>query len=386
MKDILLIIFVTIIVFITLYIVDDWNKKNEKILEKTSVDVFEGPSEIEELPQQHLQNNNDNEYQGFRAFNPSITTFNDMDIISFRVSNYTGCSLKSGKTENKKPVRGSDVKSFTILNVNGKDNIYVSTPDYSHQNCAQGFEDVRLLPNPDGTKLHLITGSRSNSKCFFEMYLLTVPLEDLQNVVETKSLTKKLNVTDILRLYHDPEDGEPKNHEKNWMPFFHNDRLHFIYSVEPHVILECDTETGFCNEVYKTSNSDINNELRGSSQPRLYVDENGEKSFVTITHWRTSNISYLTQAYKFEAKPPFKITGMSPTFIFDDVKTKNKSSIQFVSGFEIKDDIAYITYGEQDCDSKLFKVEMKKLMDSMEPIDVKNTVNLTKKKVQSESE
>tara|TARA_R110001599_G_scaffold266539_3_gene467331 strand:+ start:7777 stop:8880 length:1104 start_codon:yes stop_codon:yes gene_type:complete len=364
MKDIIFIIFIIIISLIILHYVNDYNKKHETVLESTTQEIFEGDQEIEELPQHHIVDTPD-EHEGFRAFNPSITMLKDDLILSFRISNYIGCSMRSGKGMRSNFSSADMYDSFTILNVNSKDNIYITTPNYAHKGCVKGFEDARLIASPDQSKLHIVANERSNAGCFSEMYLLTISQEKIMKELETKSLTKSIDVNDILRMYVDFEDPEPIHHEKNWMPFYYNDDLHFIYSVEPHVVLKLDAKSGFCEEVARTSNKNINSHLRGSSQARYY-----KGSYIAIAHWRTSTMSYLSQAYSFQAKPPFKIETMSPVFIFDDVKTKNKSSIQFVSGMEIKDDVCHITYGEQDCDSKMFKVEMKTLLESMKPIEI----------------
>ncbi len=56
-------------------------------------------------------------------------------------------------------------------------------------------------------------------------------------------------------------------------------------------------------------------------------------------------------------------------FVLDDREDFNSAFIQFVSGFDIVKDVAYITYGEQDCDSKMGKIPMHSLMKAFYEID-----------------
>jgi predicted GH43/DUF377 family glycosyl hydrolase len=363
-QEIVLLVVILVVVLVCLYFIRKWNKKFHKTIDRTASDVFSDTIIIEELPQHHISTepNVDAPEDQFRAFNPSITKINGDLLYSFRVSNYIACPSKSGKPKRDFNLTiGDKVKSFIMLSVGSDNALYINSPEFAYSKCVTGFEDPRIIGSPDGKNLMIVSNVHSNASCFAEMHLTTIPIEDINAAFESKNKPKLVNVTEsqIVRLYKS-DSSTPTNHEKNWMPFFDNNDLMFVYSVNPHVILKCNTKTGACMKIAETENPNVNSKLRGSSQARLY---NG--SYVAVAHWRTSTSSYLSQAYTFEAKYPYRITAISPTFIIKAEGTKARSLIQFVSGFEIHDDIGYVTYGEEDCDSKLFKVSMSALLKSM---------------------
>jgi hypothetical protein len=266
------------------------------------------------------------------------------------------------------------MKSFVMLGDEQDNVLQVNLPERGAQGCCGGFEDARVLSTPGGRDFYMIANARSDKNCMSEMHLIKIKGKDLKKAFAAEA-PRSLDVKDsqIIPLSYDDGSGK-KHHEKNWMPFFTTSleakkdgsppvtkyKLHFVYSVNPHIILACNTDTGICTKVAETFNPALDKSLRGSSQVRMY---NGK--YVAVAHIRTSSHSYLSQVYTFSPQPPFAIEEVSPTFIFDDEKKVGNSMIQFVSGFEIKDDIAYITYGEHDCDSKLFKTSMSSLMSSL---------------------
>ena len=54
--------------------------------------------------------------------------------------------------------------------------------------------------------------------------------------------------------------------EKNWSPFMKDNKLYFIYSYNPLKILQCSTEQGSCNFIFKTENINKISSLRGGTQ------------------------------------------------------------------------------------------------------------------------
>lgn len=366
-QEVALLVVIVIVVIVTLWIIRAWNKKFSKVKDKTAKDVFNDDVVIEELPQHHIQTETFDETpeERFRAFNPSITRVGNGLIYSYRVSNYVACPAGSGKARRTIFGRTDDrVKSFTMLSNEKDEVVYLDLPEFAFEGCVSGFEDPRIITSPDEKTLYVVCNSHSNSSCLTEMHLVKIPVEELQLAFATKMKPKLLQVkpTQIVRLREKSEEVPTRN-QKNWMPFFDGEDLMFVYGVNPHVVLKCDIATGLCSKVAETYNPNLNDSLRGSSQARYY---NGK--FIAVAHWRTSGHSYLSQAYTFQAHHPYKIESMSPTFVIKDEGSEALSMIQFVSGLEIVDDTAYIAYGEQDCDSKIFKVSMEALLNSMEKV------------------
>ncbi len=371
-NGIVLIFVVITIILVVCILVMSINQHDKNTTFITTKSIFKDNIVIDELPQHHIDDQPYGEVpeDQFRAFNPSVSLIGDDMVYSFRISNYIGCTINSGKaTRDPIKIIGDNIKSLTMLSNGDNEAIYLNIPDRAHSKCVKGFEDARMITSPDNKNIILVANSHSNRSCYTEMHIIVIPYKDVVKTFKSKSTPKILDIKDdqIVRLYIvDSADGDikpPTNNEKNWMPFFDGDDLMFVYSVNPHIILKCDIKTGACTKVAETSNQKINSSLRGSSQARLY---NGQ--YIAIAHWRTSCMTYLTQIYAFEATAPYRITSISPPFVIDEKELEAKSFIQFVSGFEIYNDIAYITYGEKDCDAKLFKVKMTTLLDSMKHV------------------
>lgn len=77
--------------------------------------------------------------------------------------------------------------------------------------------------------------------------------------------------------------GQPiKAVEKNWTPFVFNEKLHFIYSFSPLVILSCDRETGICSATQKNQSLPSIGQYRGGT-PALQIGSNVFQGFLHIT-------------------------------------------------------------------------------------------------------
>jgi hypothetical protein len=68
-------------------------------------------------------------------------------------------------------------------------------------------------------------------------------------------------------------------HEKNWMPLVDGDRLRFVYSVDPSVVLDYDEQTRRVHPPASECPAPVPSALRGGSQLVAYGD-----GFVAVTH------------------------------------------------------------------------------------------------------
>lgn len=100
--------------------------------------------------------------------------------------------------------------------------------------------------------------------------------------------------------------------EKNWQFFSHNERLHFVYSVRPHVVVELNGHMKVA-QVWSTP-TDIPAPVRGGTPPIRDGDR-----YVTFAHYHMANAKasrrYVANAYCFEPESPFRITGMTAPLI-----------------------------------------------------------------------
>ncbi len=69
--------------------------------------------------------------------------------------------------------------------------------------------------------------------------------------------------------------------QKNWVPIIYNDKLCFIYSYEPFIILEVNPDTGDCKEIIKKEFKYRLNDLRGSAPP-IWIED--KQVYLIMTH------------------------------------------------------------------------------------------------------
>jgi hypothetical protein len=189
------------------------------------------------------------------------------------------------------------------------------------------------------------------------MWLLNLPVDVLYNNLGSQTSVKLIPMKLTI-------DFDQNKIQKNWMPFFHQNRLMLIYSVNPHVILFCDTNTGRCIKEYESFNDLMPKNVRGGSAAIL-KHWNGISFYVAVTHIQKANKRYVTQFYAFEPEPPFKVIGISDDFVFSDAKEEVPPKIQFASGLEFLEGQAIITYGENDCSSNVCKIQEEKFFGAI---------------------
>lgn len=357
-NKLLLVIIIAIVVVIAFLILRR-NAKTEDTV--TSHDLFGDQVEIYTMPQVKRKSSVTTDI--FRSFNPSLTKVNDELVYVYRVSNALNCDKPLDFIEDKFMAANNPSKSSYIALSNGKTSVDITTEIVGGVMCSKGYEDPRAVSSPNGDMILISASAVTGSPgCRSEMWLLEISSEDYRQALTTNGKPRSVVPQREIKM---KLNFDTDQHQKNWMPFFAQDQLLFVYSINPHIILKCDRKTGKCKELARSSSDEIPKNLRGGSQVLLYND-----SFIAATHRQLSGHSYVTQFYTFETVAPFRITGITPDFKFveSDAPRGTPSRIQFVAGFQVIEDIAILTYGEQDCYSKECRIPMVKILDAVKPI------------------
>lgn len=337
-----------------------------KRIENTSEALFSDVDihDLEQIhrnrPHEHSQMFDHKDWKDFRAYNPSVTYCREQSQLyyTYRVSNYTMCREMPNTLFFPKR---NQIKSFIIISTEDKRVFAVKLPSNLASNgCVQGFEDPRTFIH--NNKFYIVANVHSRLNCDTQMFLVSFPLSDITdngNFTQVQSITP----SQILPL----ETSNPKDRnqmQKNWMPFvLNNNHICFVYSVNPHIIYKCDESTGECTKLAETTNPTISTSIRGGSQVQFYKGQ-----YIAFTHKRDAN-RYRTQIYAFSPQYPYHVTHITDDFMFATGANVSNLLVQFVAGFDIKDDIAYVTYGEQDCHAKVCRIPMKRIMDALKPVD-----------------
>ena len=99
--------------------------------------------------------------------------------------------------------------------------------------------------------------------------------------------------------------------EKNWTWFEHEGKLHLLYNIEPHTVVEWHGDAVKAEHLTQTLPWDFGH-MRGGTSP-VQLDKGGDFTvfFHSSTKWKDPKRRYHMGAYQFESKPPFKITRMT---------------------------------------------------------------------------
>lgn len=168
--------------------------------------------------------------------------------------------------------------------------------------------------------------------------------------VNTMAIFKISSPQETFRLLSVPDWIDKEQRQKNWSPFEYDGHLLCEYSLEPHIILEIDPNTGITREFCRSGKEGIDiilgTSLRGGGAP-IYIPE--KDIYLGIGHTRISNeLGYVHFFYAFEAKKPFNIISISKTFKLD-----KREWVQFAACISHNDNQIYISYGVDDCSNRI---------------------------------
>jgi len=132
--------------------------------------------------------------------------------------------------------------------------------------------------------------------------------------------------------------------EKNWLPIVHKGQLHFVYSVEPLVVLRCEVPSGRLDFVdprfAEYSRSSFTFLLCGSASGITLGDRQ-----LLILHRRSARLRGLRQIYVHRCatiNPSLSEVQFGRYFVIGGAE------VQFVAGISIDDDVIRLSYGRMD--------------------------------------
>ncbi len=170
--------------------------------------------------------------------------------------------------------------------------------------------------------------------------------------------------------------------EKNWVPFFHNQSLYFIYGEEPHRVIACDLSTGYCRKVdERTVNLDWPYGIIRGGTPALNIDD----QFLTFYHSSFVESDYDSRlyfmgAYIFDPFFPFIIRAFTPLPIglkeyYEGTSSKKHSTkkVVFPGGYVREGNAIHLAWGKDDKMIMITTLDLERLLKSMKKIDASST-------------
>lgn len=159
---------------------------------------------------------------------------------------------------------------------------------------------------------------------------------------------------------------ENKTHEKNWAFFEFEERLHFVYLMDPHTVVKTENAkvlTDYMTDGFRWEYG----EARGGTPPIRIGDEYWGFFHSSLDNPKRRRRYYMG-AYAFEAKPPFKITRYTPEPLLaasedDPVKDKLPYCV-FPCGAILERDKSWlVTGGCNDCRCFWIRIPHSELVD-----------------------
>jgi len=171
--------------------------------------------------------------------------------------------------------------------------------------------------------------------------------------------------------------------EKNWTPFDYKGDMLLSYSLHPHLVFRAIIGTSTCETVSLTKgNIDWDwGDLRGGT-PGMLIDGqylsffHSSKNMSTLHSHDKEIAHYFMGAYTFSPEPPFEITGLSPEPIVGINFYKGKEykpywkpvKVVFPCGYIFDEKYIWITYGRDDHETWVVKLDKVGLLNSLVPI------------------
>ena len=292
------------------------------------------------------------------AFNPGIVRFKDLLILSFRI------------IPNPLLTFNSQI-GFVLLDddFNPKSKPQILDTQDSLSLVPSRAEDGRLIVI--GEKLYLVYSDNKEdyiSKGGFRVYISEIDYRNNKFVVVH---------TDCLKEF---EGANPYLREKNWVPFDYHGNMMLAYSLIPHTIFQHLPKTNKCETIAITQ-SKLTwgfGELRGGTPAVLDGDQyisffHSSMDLLSVYSNKRCIAHYFMGAYTFSSTPPFKINKISPRPIIGKGFYKGvyykyywKSVMcVFPCGILVEEPFIYVSYGRQDHEMWIVKIDKQELLDSL---------------------
>lgn len=168
------------------------------------------------------------------------------------------------------------------------------------------------------------------------------------------------------------EKIQPKNYEKNWCWFLHDNHLHLLYKAHPWTMYAFGNRWSEQHEYKSEGVTWSYGEIRGGTTPVKIGD-----LYFTFHHsslpWKGRYRRYYAGAIAFEAKPPFKPKLITPDPLLigsqNDVWAQRKPLVIFPCGALYRDGKWLVSCGVNDMKSAYLELTHKSLLDRMVSVD-----------------
>jgi len=161
-----------------------------------------------------------------------------------------------------------------------------------------------------------------------------------------------------------------KRHEKNWSYFSFDGSLHFVYSIQPHIVVRVSNWRPVITFETDATLDWPFGKPRGGTPPVLL---NGEyltffHSFITVPEANSGlrRRVYIMGAYAFQARPPFRITKWSPLPLsYGMYSRKAWADVIFPGAALLRENVWHVYYGHNDQECRVMTIRHDQLEASL---------------------
>ena len=209
-------------------------------------------------------------------------------------------------------------------------------------------------------------------------------------IVQLRQVLLPEDVPSALTLPADMDMRKPLR-EKNWVPFIYDDSIHFIYSLNPPVVIRVvadsvgadhneDIRTEFVSDGGNTTIRWRYGVMRGGT-PAIYdADIGGYVAFFhshdkyrVKTRTGDKDVTYYFMGfYVFAAQPPFGIQLISeaplmgPGFYNESAPNANRLRVVWPAGLMVLPDSFVVSYGRDDHTTRVVRIDRRKLIETLQ--------------------
>jgi hypothetical protein len=314
----------------------------------------------------------------YRAFNCAIVYDKDTNeiLLGARISNNNSCTLDSDPKSMKEYVPKGGSKYTSEFYVGPVDmgtyrwkepptQLTLPSPAmrsrYTPAKNNDGVEDVRMMSVPGGVLLVGNVCSRAPTT-----------QGKITNIVYSAIMTPDRDV--VQEQLMTPTFASPTKRQKNWTPFMHEGKLYYIYSVNPHTIVEHvrgdeHKAEARMDKVYETHwRNDTTPALRGGTNV-VELDH----CFLVCAHI-AKNVAkkkpmYRSVFYTFARQPPFNVLALGTAISLGD------DLIQYPVGLVLEHHTGdlLLSFGANDCHMHVARLPLKNVLESLSPIKYHTT-------------
>lgn len=258
----------------------------------------------------------------YSAFNPSIVTTKNGYIVNCRISNYYFTSDGYKLINDDTHIISNNILLQLDKNFRLEKQLPILGYSPIHQKYNSGLEDCRLI--------------LYNNILYFTATCFEYNISNISRIVLCKLQNNEI---ENIKLIPEVNSGRP---EKNWMPIVLNNKLVFIYSIDPIIIIDENAKILHCKKFNKFPHA------RGGAAT-FYND-----GILVICHEVDDNCNYFHRLVYYDKN--LEIKKATNLFYFFNI------GIEFASGICIShDQKIIITSGINDSKPYIFEISPKYL-------------------------